>query len=169
MTSSALKLATERASDALLRRGWMVATAESCTGGLIARQLTEIGGSSAWFERGFVTYSNAAKIEVLGVSAATLAERGAVSSEAAAEMAMGLLARSPADVVIAVTGVAGPGGGTEAKPVGTVWFAFGTRDTGIETVVRQFEGDRQAVRDAAAVYALNRLAELAAEPTDHLA
>lgn len=169
MTSSALKLATERASDALLQRGWMVATAESCTGGLIARQLTEVGGSSAWFERGYVTYSNASKIEVLGVAAATLAERGAVSSETAVEMALGLLARSPADVVVAVTGIAGPGGGTEGKPVGTVWFAFGTRTDGVRTAVRRFDGDRQAVRDAAAVFALNQLADIAGGPAGHLA
>lgn len=170
MTSySTLKLATERACAALLRRGWMVATAESCTGGLVAHQLTEIGGSSVWFERGFITYSNLAKIELLGVAAQTLQTHGAVSAEAAAEMVAGALAQSHADVVVAITGVAGPGGGTDTKPVGTVWFGFGVRGETVHTELRRFDGDRQAVRAAAAVYALERLAALAEEPAGNLA
>ncbi len=167
MSTSALKLACERACEALLRRGWMVATAESCTGGLIAQQLTEIGGSSVWFERGFVTYSNAAKIEALGVRADTLAAHGAVSSETAAAMVEGVLAHSQADVAVAVTGIAGPSGGTPDKPVGTVWFGFAVRDAKVETIIKHFDGDRQAVRAAAALFALQYLSQLAEDaPSD---
>jgi len=169
MTSSALKLATERAGEALLRRGWLVATSESCTGGAMAHQLTEIGGSSAWFERGFVTYSNIAKIELLGVSPDILAEYGAVSRETALAMVQGTLERSRADVAIAVTGIAGPSGGSPGKPVGTIWFGFAVRGEAPQIELQQFDGDRQAVREAATVYALSRLAELAEEPPSHLA
>jgi len=164
MSASELRLARERACGALLARGWMVATAESCTGGLIAQQLTEIGGSSVWFERGFVTYSNAAKIDSLGVRAETLAEHGAVSAQTVEEMAAGALAHSVADVTVAVSGVAGPSGGSPDKPVGTVWFGFAVRDGQTESVLQHFEGDRAAVRAAAAAFALRRLAELASEP-----
>jgi nicotinamide-nucleotide amidase len=105
-------------------RGIMLATAESCTGGMIAAALTDIAGSSTVFDRGFVTYSNEAKVEMLGVSPATLAAHGAVSAETAAEMAAGALARSRAGVAVSVTGVAGPGGGSAEKPVGLVWFGI---------------------------------------------
>jgi nicotinamide-nucleotide amidase len=105
-------------------RGIMLATAESCTGGMIAAALTDIAGSSTVFDRGFVTYSNEAKVEMLGVSPATLAAHGAVSAEKAAEMAAGALARSRAGVAVSVTGVAGPGGGSAEKPVGLVWFGI---------------------------------------------
>ncbi len=134
--------------------GWTIATAESCTGGAIARALTEVGGSSAWFERGFVTYSNPSKVDLLGVSAETLATAGAVSEAVAAQMAGGALERSRAQLALAVTGIAGPGGATPGKPVGTVCFGWAAIDAApvVETV--HFAGDRAAVRRAAALHAL---------------
>jgi nicotinamide-nucleotide amidase len=132
----------------LLDRRWTVATAESCTGGLIAGAITDVAGSSAWFDRGFVTYSNAAKIEMLGVRPETLAALGAVSEAIAREMAAGALARSVADVAVAVTGVAGPAGGTAEKPVGLVCFAWAIRDGAPESRTERFGGDRAAVRAA---------------------
>jgi nicotinamide-nucleotide amidase len=116
--------AARRVLAACEARGIMLATAESCTGGMIAAALTDIAGSSTVFDRGFVTYSNEAKVEMLGVSTATLAAHGAVSAETAAEMAAGALARSRASVAVSVTGVAGPGGGSADKPVGLVWFGI---------------------------------------------
>lgn len=139
---------------ALRACGWMVATAESCTGGAIARALTEAGGSSGWFERGFVTYSDASKVDLLGVSADTLAAAGAVSEAIAVQMADGALARSRAQIALAVTGIAGPGGATPGKPVGTVCFGWAAIDTAPITETRQFAGDRAAVRRAAALHAL---------------
>ena len=123
----------------------MLACAESCTGGWIAKVLTDRAGSSDWFERGFVTYSNLAKQEMLGVSPATLARHGAVSREVALEMARGALARSAAHYAVAVTGIAGPRGGTQDKPVGTVWIAW-AGDGFAEAVCENFAGDREAVR-----------------------
>ena len=125
-----------------------MATAESCTGGLIAGAITDVAGSSGWFDRGFVTYSNEAKIEMLGVQADTLAAHGAVSEATAAEMAAGALARSRADLAVAVTGVAGPDGGSAAKPVGTVCFAWARAGEPVATATRHFPGDREAVRAA---------------------
>lgn len=147
--------------EAMRGRGWMVATAESCTGGLIAGALTEIAGSSDVVDRGFVTYSNAAKAEMLGVPAAVIEVRGAVSAEVAAAMAEGALARSEAQVTVAVTGVAGPGGGSVEKPVGTVWF--GCAVVGQETVTERvvFPGDRRAVRRATVLHALGMLRAVA--------
>ena len=142
---------------ALARRGWKVATAESCTGGLVAGAITEIAGSSGWFDRGFVTYSNEAKVELLGVSAATLARFGAVSEETAREMAAGAVAGSRAKLAVAVTGIAGPDGGTPDKPVGTVCFAWARRAGAVETATRRFPGDRAAVRAAAVAAALQGL------------
>lgn len=130
----------------LQQRGAMVATAESCTGGAIARALTEIGGSSAWFDRAFVTYTNEAKQEMLGVSAATLQRFGAVSEETAREMAAGALARSHAKLAIAVTGIAGPGGAVPGKPVGTVCFGWALAGQAPQTQTMHFEGDRVHVR-----------------------
>ncbi len=140
-------------ATALQSAGAMVVTAESCTGGLVARALTEIGGSSAWFERGFVTYSNEAKRDCLGVTAATLAAHGAVSEPVAREMAAGALRASRAQLAIAITGVAGPTGGSPGKPVGTVCFGWATADR-IEATTRRFPGDRAAIRRAAAVFAM---------------
>ncbi len=139
---------------ALAARGWMIATAESCTGGSIARALTETGGSSAWFERGFVTYANAAKMDLLGVPAALLATQGAVSEAVAACMAEGALRRSEAGLALSVTGIAGPGGATPDKPVGTVCFGWAATNCAVRTETRHFAGDRAAVRDAAALHAL---------------
>jgi nicotinamide-nucleotide amidase len=142
---------------ALTARGWMAATAESCTGGLIAGAITDISGSSGWFERGFVTYSNEAKIELLGVRPDTLSRFGAVSEETARAMVAGALERSRADVAVAVTGVAGPTGGTPEKPVGFVWLAWGVRGGAVEAVSRRFPGNRAAVREATVTVALDGL------------
>ena len=140
-------------SAQLLTRGWMLATAESCTGGMIAAACTDLAGSSQWFERGFVTYSNAAKTELLGVPAALIAQHGAVSEPVARAMATGAVARSHAQVAVAVTGVAGPTGGSADKPVGTVWFGWST-DGVVSTEMRRFAGDRAAVRQATLAHAL---------------
>ena len=131
----------------------MMATAESCTGGLIAGACTDLAGSSAWFERGFVTYSNAAKIELLGVDAALINTHGAVSEAVARAMASGALQRSHAQVSVAVTGVAGPTGGSADKPVGTVWFGWAT-PAGVSAEHQRFDGDRAAVRQATVAHAL---------------
>jgi nicotinamide-nucleotide amidase len=143
--------------DALARelkaRRLMMATAESCTGGLIAGACTEVSGSSEWFERGFVTYSNAAKSELLGVSAQLIGQHGAVSEAVAREMAAGAVAHSAAKLAVAVTGVAGPTGGSVEKPVGTVWFGWAT-PAGVFTEHQRFDGDRAAVRQATVRHAL---------------
>ncbi len=143
-------------SAALMARGWSMATAESCTGGLIASACTDLAGSSQWFERGFVTYSNEAKIESLGVDAALVAAHGAVSEVVARAMAFGAIRHSRAQVSVAVTGVAGPTGGTLEKPVGTVWFAF-MIDGRLTSETRRFAGDRAAVREATVQHALATL------------
>jgi nicotinamide-nucleotide amidase len=140
----------------LKTRGLMMATAESCTGGLIAGACTELSGSSDWFERGFVTYSNAAKVELLGVPAELIDTHGAVSEAVARAMAAGAVARSKAQLAVSVTGVAGPTGGTPGKPVGTVWFGWATPQ-GVFTEHRCFEGDRAAVRQATVAHALTGL------------
>jgi nicotinamide-nucleotide amidase len=143
-------------------REWRVSTAESCTGGLVAGAITDIAGSSAWFERGFVTYSNSAKTEMLGVRVETLAVHGAVSEPTAREMVAGALARSSAAVAVAVTGIAGPSGGSPQKPVGLVCFAWRCRGSTVQSVTRQFSGDRAAVREAAVIAALDGLIRIAA-------
>lgn len=148
---------------ALMQRGWMLATAESCTGGLIAAACTDVAGSSRWFERGFVSYSNAAKSELLGVPAELIAEHGAVSEPVARAMAEGALAHSAAQVSVAVTGIAGPDGGSPDKPVGTVWFGWcvdGQTHSGRQC----FNGDRAAVRAQTVTHALAQLLLLAATP-----
>ena len=146
-------------ADLLLKNGWKLATAESCTGGLIAAACTDLAGSSAWFERGFVSYSNAAKTELLGVDAQLIQNEGAVSEAVARAMVQGALARSLAHVAIAVTGVAGPSGGSAAKPVGTVWFGWAVPGQ-VVTEKCHFPGDRAAVRSATVQHALSRLMEL---------
>jgi nicotinamide-nucleotide amidase len=151
----------ERLGRTLHELGWTVATAESCTGGLIAGAITEIAGSSAWFDRGFVTYSNEAKIELLGVRATTLDAHGAVSEATAREMVAGALRNSRATIAVAVTGIAGPAGGTPAKPVGLVWLAWGRRNGPVEARSEHFEGDRAAVRAATVRQALEGLIERA--------
>jgi nicotinamide-nucleotide amidase len=146
-------------AQALLARGWKLATAESCTGGMIAAACTDLGGSSNWFERGFVTYSNEAKTEMLGVDAALIAQHGAVSEVVARAMAFGAVRQSLAQVGVAVTGIAGPTGGSAQKPVGTVWFGF-LVDGRLTSETVRFEGDRAAVRSATVQHALRRLLEL---------
>ena len=146
-------------ADALLTRGSKLATAESCTGGMIAAACTELAGSSNWFERGFVTYSNEAKSESLGVDPALIAAHGAVSEVVARAMAFGAIRHSHAQVSIAVTGVAGPTGGSKSKPVGTVWFGF-VVDGLLTSETRLFPGDRAAVRAATVRHAFNRLLQL---------
>lgn len=143
-----------RVGAALSAAGLTLATAESCTGGWIAKRVTDVPGSSKWFDRGFVTYSNAAKEELLGVRPRTLAAYGAVSRETVVEMAAGALARSAADVAVAVTGIAGPDGGSADKPVGTVWIAWVRRDRPPRVERRCFSGDRENVRRAAVRAAL---------------
>lgn len=137
----------------------MLATAESCTGGLIAAACTELAGSSQWFERGFVTYSNAAKAELLGVPAALIEQQGAVSKPVARAMAEGAIQHSAAQASLSVTGIAGPTGGSADKPVGTVWFGWQV-DERTHSEVRHFAGDRAAVRAATVQHALARLAAL---------
>jgi nicotinamide-nucleotide amidase len=136
-----------------------LATAESCTGGLIAAACTDLAGSSDWFERGFVTYSNEAKTAMLGVDATLIAGHGAVSEPVARAMARGALQQSLAQVSVAVTGIAGPSGGSTDKPVGTVWFAWGL-PSGTSSEVQHFAGDRAAVRAATVQHALERLLSL---------
>jgi nicotinamide-nucleotide amidase len=143
----------------LQERGWMLATAESCTGGMIAAACTDLSGSSNWFERGFVTYSNAAKSELLGVDPALIAQHGAVSEVVARAMAFGAVRHSQAQVSVAVTGVAGPTGGSPDKPVGLVWFGFQV-DGQLTSETHRFEGDRAAVRAATVEHALRRLLQL---------
>jgi nicotinamide-nucleotide amidase len=141
----------------LLDRRWLCVTAESCTGGGIAEALTRVAGSSNWFERGFVTYSNESKRELLGVAAETIERFGAVSEETAREMAEGALKHSRGQVAMAVTGIAGPEGGTVDKPVGLVVFAWSITGESTATQVRRFEGDRAAIREAAVEQAIEGL------------
>ena len=160
----------EQLAQVLLQHGWMLATAESCTGGMIAARCTDLTGSSHWFERGFVTYSNEAKHDMLGVDSALIAEQGAVSEKVAQAMALGAMRRSHAQVTLAVTGVAGPTGGSPEKPVGMVWFAWATpSDAGptlgaetawLKTELMHFAGDRAAVREATVQHALKTLLDL---------
>jgi nicotinamide-nucleotide amidase len=146
-------------AELLPARGWMMAAAESCTGGLIAGACTDLAGSSVWFERGFVSYSNEAKNELLGVGMALIEAHGAVSEPVARAMVEGAIARSRAQVAVSVTGVAGPAGGSPDKPVGTVWFGWSVAGQ-VRSERRRFDGDRAAVRAATVRYALQTLAEL---------
>ena len=149
-----------KVGKSLLAQGKMLAVAESCTGGWVAKVITDVSGSSDWFEEGFVTYSNRAKQERLGVCAETLVRHGAVSEAAVAEMARGALQTADADASLAVSGIAGPNGGTADKPVGTVWFGWAARRDSVITVrteCRQFEGDREAIRRQAVEVALRGL------------
>jgi nicotinamide-nucleotide amidase len=158
VTAAVPSLCTELA-DALLARQWMLATAESCTGGMIAAACTDLSGSSNWFERGFVTYSNQAKTDLLGVDPELIAQHGAVSEVVARAMAFGAIRHSLAQVSVAVTGVAGPTGGSPEKPVGLVWFGFQV-DGLLTSESRHFPGDRAGIRTATVQYALRRLLEL---------
>jgi len=152
-------------ADALRRRGWRLASAESCTGGLIAAACTAVAGSSDWFERGFVTYSNAAKSEMLGVDPGLIVAHGAVSEAVVQAMARGAVERARVELGVAVTGIAGPGGATPGKPVGTVWLAVAVRGAGPDIQVHaerlQLAGNRSAVREQTVRQALRRLHEAA--------
>lgn len=152
-----LEKLAEHVGLALLERGQWLVAAESCTGGWVAQSVTAIAGSSAWFDRGFVTYSNAAKVDMLAVPETTLARHGAVSEATARAMAQGALAHSRADWSVAITGIAGPTGGTPEKPVGTVCFAWASRDGGCEAQTCHFGGDRAAVREQSVFHALSGL------------
>jgi nicotinamide-nucleotide amidase len=143
-----------------LRKRVVLATAESCTGGGVATAITRISGSAKWFDRGFVTYSNDAKREMLGVSQASLRRHGAVSEEVACEMARGALRRSRADLAVAVTGIAGPTGGSRSKPVGLVWFAWSVRGQLVRARQFRFRGNRIAVRLQSVVVAIQGLSDL---------
>ena len=152
----------------LTARGWLLTTAESCTGGLVAAACTELAGSSLWFERGIVSYSNAAKSELLGVPSALIHDHGAVSEAVARAMATGAVANAHAHWSVAVTGIAGPTGGSAEKPVGTVCFAWAVRDGATTTETRHFAGDREAVRAQSVACALAGLLERLAPPADGL-
>jgi len=156
--SDDIRALAARLGERALASRVMLATAESCTGGMVAGAITDIAGSSAWFERGFVTYSNRAKMEELGVDPDIIGRHGAVSGETAKAMAQGARAASGAQWAVAVTGIAGPAGGSPDKPVGTVWFAWaGPR--GVEALHRRLEGDRAAVRTASVAIALQGLVD----------
>jgi nicotinamide-nucleotide amidase len=157
MARASLEILARRVGARLKKRGLKLATAESCTGGWIAQAVTSIAGSSDWFERGFVTYSNEAKRELLGVRASTLARHGAVSEQTAREMASGAIKRSRAKVAVAVTGIAGPGGGTRKKPVGMVCFAWSLARRAPESAVRRLRGGRERVRRQSVAVALQGL------------
>mgnify|MGYP001818414774 CR=1 FL=1 len=150
----------QRLAAVLLQRHLTLAVAESCTGGWVAKVLTDLPGSSQWFDRGFVTYSNAAKQDMLGVSAATLDADGAVSEACVREMAAGVLRHSPADQALAISGIAGPGGAVPGKPVGTVCFAWAGRTGQLQVETRQFAGDRDVVRRQSVAHALQGLIDV---------
>lgn len=150
----------EKLGARLKARGALLVTAESCTGGWAAQAVTAIAGSSEWFERGFVTYSNAAKEEMLGVRHETLTQHGAVSEQTAREMALGALEKSRGTISLSITGIAGPAGGTKDKPVGTVCFAWARKGQAASAETRRFSGDRDAVRRQSVEHALRRALEL---------
>ena len=154
-----MRALAEKTGRRLKRAKAMLVTAESCTGGWVAQAVTSVAGSSAWFERGFVTYSNAAKQELLGVRKNTLRKHGAVSEETAREMAAGALKRGRGTLAVAVTGVAGPGGGSPAKPVGMVCFAWAGRRGRLRSETRRFRGGREAVRRQSVIRALEGVLE----------
>ncbi|MEL7447894.1 MAG: nicotinamide-nucleotide amidohydrolase family protein [Pseudomonadota bacterium] len=158
-----LAAAARDAGEALEAAGLVAVTAESCTGGWIAKALTDVAGSSAWFDRAFITYSNDAKTDMLGVPPATLDAHGAVSEAVVRAMAAGALERSGAGAAVAVSGIAGPGGGSADKPVGTVWFAWAARGA-VDARRELFKGDREAVRRQAVVVALDGLKRVAQAP-----
>ncbi|MEW6646006.1 MAG: nicotinamide-nucleotide amidohydrolase family protein [Pseudomonadota bacterium] len=162
MTDQDLDALAEQVAAALLERGWMLATAESCTGGWVAKVCTDLAGSSRWFERGFVTYTNEAKQEMLGVEPGVLAEQGAVSEATVRQMAAGALARSRARLALAISGIAGPGGATPFKPVGMVCLAWTVSGDAVVSCTRHFEGDRDAVRRQAVAAALQGVLDVLA-------
>ncbi|MGI1678227.1 MAG: nicotinamide-nucleotide amidohydrolase family protein [Cellvibrionaceae bacterium] len=174
MNSEPLNQLVSDLAECLVARGWYVTTAESCTGGGVAYTFTELSGSSSWFEAGFVVYSNRIKHEMLGVSRTTLHEHGAVSQMVVEQMAMGALNKSGANISVAISGIAGPDGGSVEKPVGTIWFAWAVNPSnkfqlkkqnhhasllGCHTELHQLEGDRESIREQAIVIAIKGLIE----------
>lgn len=157
MTDHELMQLSEIVGLALKQRGATMTTAESCTGGWVAKVITDIAGSSAWFERGFVTYSNEAKEQLIGVDGATLAAHGAVSEPVVRQMAQGALNAAAASYAVSVSGIAGPDGGSPDKPVGTVWFGFADNQGRVEAHVQRFDGNRDSVRRQATAFALQTL------------
>jgi nicotinamide-nucleotide amidase len=164
LTDSEITGLAEELGRRLAARGLFAATAESCTGGLVAGAITAIAGSSAWFDRGFVTYSNEAKVDMLGVDPATLEQHGAVSEATALAMAEGAVRQSRASVAVAVTGIAGPAGGTPSKPVGMVCFGWAMRGGATASATHQLPGDREAVRRRSVVLALEGLIDCLGPP-----
>lgn len=149
-----------RVGEALAQRGWMLVTAESCTGGWVGQAVTAVAGSSDWYERGFITYSNRSKCEMLGVQQVTLDQFGAVSPQTAQEMVIGALNRSHAEIGASITGIAGPDGGTATKPVGMVYFAWATKDGLVQQQTHRFKGDRETIRHLAVETALRGILDL---------
>jgi nicotinamide-nucleotide amidase len=163
MIEQDIEHAVKRLARALTRRAWKMAVAESCTGGWIAKCCTDLAGSSGWFERGFVTYSNDAKVSMLGVEPAALQQHGAVSEIVARQMAQGVLASSVAQASVAVTGVAGPDGGTTEKPVGTVWFAWAVNGKEGRSECLRFEGNRDSIRHQSVLHALKGMLQMVSD------
>jgi nicotinamide-nucleotide amidase len=151
--------AATQLGQSLKTSGFMLVMAESCTGGMVAEAITSVAGSSAWFDRGFVSYSNAAKIDMLDVSSKTLEKFGAVSEQTAAEMAIGALINSEAQIAGSITGIAGPDGGSPEKPVGTVCFAWTGKNLPVSTCTHWFEGNRESVRKQATIFMMVGLIE----------
>ena len=162
--ASSIELLAREVGDTLLQNHLVITTVESCTGGWVAEAITSVAGSSSWFERGFVTYSNEAKQELVGVRKETLLQYGAVSREVAREMSLGGIDASRADLAVAVTGIAGPDGGTLQKPVGTVWVAWGDRGGKVSEKLFQFDGDRESVRRSTVEQSLAGILEFLKSP-----
>ena len=160
LNDESLQQLAAQVGAALAERDMMLASAESCTGGWLGQVITSVAGSSAWYERGFITYTYISKREMLGVSGATLEQHGAVSEQTAKEMVLGALARSHAQMAVAITGIAGPNGGTAEKPVGMVCFAWAMKDGLARSETRHFTGDREAVRRQSVVLALQGVSDL---------
>ena len=169
MVDAELEQLSKQVSVALVKANAVLATAESCTGGWVAEAITAVAGCSDWFDRGFVSYSNAAKRDMLSVSAATLKEYGAVSEETAREMALGALKHSKAQVALAITGIAGPTGGSPDKPVGTVCFGWARGTSALRSEIHLFKGDRERVRRQSVIISLRGVLRLLAEPETILA
>jgi nicotinamide-nucleotide amidase len=163
ISDASLQQISLKLAELLIDKKLKLVTAESCTGGWVAKCCTDIPGSSTWFERGFVTYSNEAKQTDLGVAEATLLKTGAVSLATVEEMAFGALSRSNADISVAITGIAGPDGGSESKPVGTVWIGWGSKDKTVQSICYHFEGNRESIRRQAVLAALEGVIKNASE------
>jgi nicotinamide-nucleotide amidase len=157
LTDGATERLVEQLAAALLARGWRLASAESCTGGWIAKCCTDLAGSSSWFDRGFVTYSDAAKMDMLHVEPAVLQQHGAVSEPVARQMAQGALDVAGVETALSVSGIAGPDGGSAQKPVGTVWFAWAIQGQATSAECVRFQGDRESVRRQSVLHALQGL------------